>query len=357
MKSLPAATAASWLVVAGAAVAQGLSEGRDELILRSLRELHEERFDQALATCAALRERWPDDPVGYLNAANVYQTMMRDYRVRLFEREFDALLDRALPLAERRAAERGDAESVFLLGTARGYRALHRFRRGDWIPALGDGIGSVRLMSRARALDSTFADPLLALALYDYWKGRKLGLGIGLFSGGRQRAASRLEAVRATGRYVAVDATYGLQTVLLQEGDYAGALRANGWLYERYPGNPVCLYHRALILEGLGRSTEALDAWERLVERINAFRKPSHGFLAECHLHRARIHRLMERTQPGREHGPRADAALVLAADHARRRDAAAEMEGPMASFEAITEAITAALRQSPPGPARAGSR
>jgi len=66
-------------------------EAREQLIQRSLHQLHLEQFDSALVACAKMRQLWPEHPAGYLNAANVYQTMMRDYRVRIFEAQFTAV--------------------------------------------------------------------------------------------------------------------------------------------------------------------------------------------------------------------------------------------------------------------------
>lgn len=105
------------------------SPDRPSLVRRVLDELHRERFADALATAEELPRLFPDDPAGALGAANVYQTMMRDYR-----------------------------------------------------------------------LDPDFVDPLLALALHDYWKSRRLGFGIGLHRGLRRPAVARMETVWQRGR-------------------------------------------------------------------------------------------------------------------------------------------------------------
>src|SRR5688500_309864 len=84
---------------------------RDDLVRRTLHELHRESFDAALATSAELRRRWPQDPAGYLGAANVYQTMMRDYRVRVFEALFESSLAEALAVAERAVLDHPSSES------------------------------------------------------------------------------------------------------------------------------------------------------------------------------------------------------------------------------------------------------
>jgi tetratricopeptide (TPR) repeat protein len=221
-------------------VAQTL-EAREQLLQRGLDQLHREEFDSALAAGAELRRSWPDDPAGYLNAANVYQTMMRDYRVRSFEAQFDTMINRAVQVAEFQARKNPTAEMFFAVGSARGYQALHRFRRGEWMPALRDGVIALNAMNQALARDPEFVDPGLALALYEYWKSLKLDFGLGIFSRKREFAIRLLEKIWREARYVSVDAAYSLQTIHLRKGDYARALEINNWLHERFPRNPICL--------------------------------------------------------------------------------------------------------------------
>lgn len=126
----------------------------------------------------------------------------------------------------------------------------------------------------------------------------------------------------------------------MHEGEYSRALEINEELYATLPQNVSVLHHRAVIMENLQRPKEALAAWEQLAERIQAFKKPSQGFLAECHLHRARLLEAM--------HGPAIDAttalkissALNLAASHIQLCDKAVEMEGPMDNFAELKKAI-----------------
>jgi hypothetical protein len=124
----------------------------------------------------------------------------------------------------------------------------------------------------------------------------------------------------------------------------------NDWLYERFPDNPVCLYHRARILERLDRSEDALQAWDRLVDRL-ASGRASHGFLAECHLHRARLLGASRAGGPGSE--AEAATALLLAKQHAHRRDPRIEMEGPFGDFEQVRAEIAHLERRGAPTPPR----
>jgi tetratricopeptide (TPR) repeat protein len=314
---------------------------RATLVRRALDELHRERFADALATAEELRRLFPDDPAGALCAANVHQTMMRDYRLRDREAGFLAALAEARRLAEAGVRAGGDAEAFFARGTAHGYIAIHDYRCGRWFPAFREARWCLGDMKRAVELDPDFADPLLALALHDYWKSRKLGFGIGLHRGLRRPALARMETVWRQGRYLTVEAAYTLSTVHQLEGRFEQALAVSDWLYERFPDNPVCLYHRGLILERLDRPEAALGVWDRLVERLLASGRASHGFLAECHLHRAGL-----LAAPGAQGTGAARGALRLAADHARARDPQREMEGPFGGFEKTCSEIARTERQ-----------
>lgn len=324
------------------ATAGDIGAGRDHLVTQALAALHGGRFEEALHISRRLRETFPTDPAGALGAANVYQTMMRDFRVRAFEREFAAMLAEAQALSERRFERRPSPEAAFARGTARVYKAVHRFNRGEWVGAFLDAAAGMRDMHRAAAEDAAFVDPLLALAVHDYWKAERLGLGLGLFSGGRERAVERLQVVEAQGRFLRVEATYALQTILYKEGRLASALARNDMLLARFPDNPVALYHRGLILEGLSRPDDALAVWEGLIARLHAFPHQSAGFLAECHLHRAQLLLASGRTAESR-------AALSRAHEYACRRDAARELEGPLVSAERVRDSVNALARTLAP--------
>jgi len=331
------------------AMAPGLAAEteRDALVARSLSALHEEDMEGALEACARIRERWPDDPLGDLMTANVYQTTMRDYRVRRFEAEFEDAIGRAVQRARDAVEMDATAEAFFALGTARGYRAIHRFSRGEWFAALREALGANGDLKKAAARDPAWVDPLLGIALHDFWKSEKIGLGLGLFSGGRRAVVPRLESVWRTGRYLRVEAAYSLQTVHLRQGRPAEALVMNDWLRERFPGNPIGLYHRGLILEALQRRREALEAWDALAVRLGSHPWSAHGFLAECQLHRARLHReLALMPEPDAvDHGREAEAALAQAQEHAARRDPRWELEGPFERFDEIRKSIARMTR------------
>jgi hypothetical protein len=99
---------------------------------------------------------------GPLAEANVYQTMMRDYRVRDHEPEFLAALAEARRLADLGRA-RAPGRRVLLRERHRAgatWRSTTRAAGAGW-PALKHGLRCLGDMERAAKLDPAFVDPLL----------------------------------------------------------------------------------------------------------------------------------------------------------------------------------------------------
>jgi tetratricopeptide (TPR) repeat protein len=314
---------------------------RKQLIECTLRQLHHEAYDSALAACATIRRLWPDDPTADVLQMSVYQTRMRNYRVRLHEAAFDSLSKNAVHLAEKKIKAHPTAEMFFMQGSARGLQALYRFQQGEWSAALRDAAVALHAMNRALQKDESFVDARLTIGLYKYWKSQKLGFGIDLYAHERQEAFVIIEQVWKHGRYSSVEAAVTLQNVLLYSRENHQALEVNDWLYERYPAHPSVLYHRALLMERLQRPVEALALWEKLIERINASPWQSHTFLAECYLHRAQLGEALRLAPASGNHAPsKISEALQLAAWHAERRNKAFELESIFQKFDAVEAEI-----------------
>jgi len=109
-------------------------EERIALVRLALEALHRESFEEALATAAELSAGFPDDPAGALSRANVYQTMMRDYRNRDHEGQFMAALAEGQRLADEAVRSRADAEAYFGRATARGYLTVYDSAAADGFP-------------------------------------------------------------------------------------------------------------------------------------------------------------------------------------------------------------------------------
>ena len=314
---------------------------REQLVQRVLQQLHHEAYDSALSACAMIRRQWPDDPTADVLQMSLYQTQMRNYRVRLYEAAFDSLSKNAVKLADKKIKEHPTAEMFFMQGSARGLQALYRFQQGEWSAALRDAAVALHAMNRALQKDESFVDASLTIGLYKYWKSQKLGFGVDLYAHEREEAFVIIEQVWKHGRYSSVEAALTLQNVLLYSHKDQKALEVNDWLRERYPTHPSVLYHRALLMERSQRPAEALVLWEELIQRLNTSRWQSHTFLAECYLHCAQLGETLRLTHKNNDHSPqKISAALQLAAWHAERRQKTLELESIFHQFDKVEAEI-----------------
>lgn len=150
---------------------------REAILQRGIACLHRGVFDSVLIASAALHARDPDDPVSPFLAADAYNTMTRDYRVRRFEAQFDSLITQTVITARKALKRRPTAENYFLLGSAEGYRCFYLFRRGEWLKAINAAMTCLDNLRIALELNPKLVDPLLGLAMYDYGKSKIPGLG------------------------------------------------------------------------------------------------------------------------------------------------------------------------------------
>jgi hypothetical protein len=101
------------MVLAADCVMAKSERERERLVDLVLQQLYTEEYDSALTSCLNIQQLWPEDPTATLLQLSIYQTQMRNYRVRIFESEFDMLIKRAAKLAKKQVRKNPTAE--FLL--------------------------------------------------------------------------------------------------------------------------------------------------------------------------------------------------------------------------------------------------
>ena len=91
-------------------------------------------------------------------------------------------------------------------------------------------------------------------------------------------------------------------SVLFQRGDYAGALGDLESLLKRYPGDTLLRRYRAITLDRLGRSEEAIAELKQLL-RQDPEHLPTRHFLAQAYANAGRIAEAVKEWQWVSEHG------------------------------------------------------
>jgi len=207
-------------------------------------------FGGAATYFAALAARDSADPapVVFQAGAYIWWASAKDSADFALPR-IDSLL--GVALARARAA---GAAGEFWLATALGYRARQREEHGHAYSAAKDAKVMRDIYRRLLAADSTCADCLLGLGVYDYGLARASAFArffarlIGLGSGNAERGIGYMRRAAHDGDLARVESTWVLAAALMREAarDPAGRAvlerEARGYvegLAVRYPGNPV----------------------------------------------------------------------------------------------------------------------
>ena len=308
-------------------------EPKEVLISTIIEQLRTDEYDSAFVNISKLRQTQPESAICDVLVADAYQSMMRDYRVRLYEAQFDSVIKLALKKIKKSLKQEPSAENYFTFAIAKGYLAVHKFYQGKWLGAINSAMSSMQSIKVALSIDPEFVDPLFGIAIYEYGKSKALGFGLDMFKSNRREAIELLEKVKDQGKYVPSNAAYAQMMIYLDEKKYQRALDVSDQLYAKYANNPSCLYSRALILEQLGRGDETVEIWQKLIGRIEAFPKQSNGFLAECHYRLGKLY-----WQQGRKAD--ALAQIKLAQEFAKKYKSKEELETVLVKFKDVKKAI-----------------
>ncbi|MFQ5823122.1 MAG: tetratricopeptide repeat protein [bacterium] len=277
------------------AIAQEAEQNNNFYVLfeRTLDKYHNEEYEEAIQLATKIRELYPEQPAGVFSLLATYQTLMRNYRIRNFEVQFDSLLDLSIYLSEKAIKKnKKDGENYFFLGCAYGSRSIFNAQRGRWLAAFKDGSKVLNNFKKAVAYSPKFYDAYYGLGLYKYWLGAKAKfLRILSFSKDQRREGiEQIKLAAEKGRFLNVDGMYGLSTVYYNEGEYEKALEISDRLYEIYPRNPSLLYKRGRIFQALQRWSESKQAFETLCNLLKAAKYQSISYQIECLYQIAKCH-------------------------------------------------------------------
>jgi tetratricopeptide (TPR) repeat protein len=254
------------------------------LFEKTLDKYHNEEYDEALQLATKIRGLYPDKPAGVFAQLAAYQTLMRNYRVRNFEAQYDSLLNLSIKLAKNALKKnKRDGRSYFYLGCAYGSRSIYYAQRGKWMDAFKYGSKVVPNFKKAVAYSPDFYDAYYGLGLYKYWLGAKAKF-LRFLSFAKDQRSEGIAQIKITvekGRFLKVDAMYGLLAVYFNEGEYEKALEISDQLYEKYPKNPTLLYRRGRIFQALQRWSEAKQAFEDLYALLKVAKYKSISYQIE----------------------------------------------------------------------------
>ena len=306
------------------------------LFEQALQKYHQEDYEGAIQLALQIRKSYPEEPAGVFALLTTYQTMMRNYRVRYYESQYDSLLDLVVKLSKK-AIKRDKKNGVnyFYLGCAYGSRSIYYARRRQWMKAFRDGSQVLNNFKKAVSYSPEFYDAYYGLGLYKYWLSAKAKflLFLPFVKDQRREGIEQIKLAAEKGRFLKIDSMYGLVSVYYNEGMYEEALKVNDQLYERYPNNPSLLYRRGRILQALGRWQEAMDIFSRLHEILSHTRLQSISFMIDCLFQMAKCHYTLGNYLETQR-------LCNLAMELEKSCDFSKELDGPIEKYEDIKKQL-----------------
>ncbi len=303
---------------------------------KAVDKYHREKFNEAILLANIIRERYPDEPAGAFGLMTAYQTIMRNYRVRVYESKFDSLLNLSVKLAKKAVKNnKKDGRNYFYLGCAYGSRCVFKARRGEWIEAFRDGSQVSKNFKRAIAYSPDFYDSYYGMGLLKYWLSAKSKIlrALPFARDNRKKGMEYVKLAAEKGQFLNVDAKYGLAAIYYNEEEFEKALEMTDILYETFPNNPTLLYRRGRIYQKLERWSEAKGTFSELEKVLNSAKYQSVSYkvellyqTAKCQFH---LNNLLDAQRLCKE-------AIALE----KECDFSKEMDGPLEQFSEIKEEL-----------------
>lgn len=266
----------------------------DSVMRRGIDLTLRQDYGHARKAFRMINELFPHHPAGMLLDAGVLQTMAMDYEELVNGGEFDSLIQASKNRAERMIGDQPDSPwGYYFLGTALGNEALAKAQRGDWLGAAIKAMASASRFEEALDRDSLLIDAYAGLGTYYYWKTRRIEFltWLPFVADRRAEGIELLEHCARDGLYNRFAAISSLISVYLDREDYQRAKEHAEAALALYPENRLFLWGLATSLEKMGKTAEAITAYDRLLEAIRNDARPNPYNEIVCLMNRYRLRR------------------------------------------------------------------
>lgn len=311
----------------------------DAAFRQSVELVYQERFEACMALLDDLSRQRPHHPAPDFIRAAAYQSWMNTYRTNRFTAAMDAHLDAAIEKGRSLLETGEDPWLHVFIGAAKGFRALNRFRRGQWMSALTNITGAVDNLQHALRTAPQIYDAYMGIGTYNYWRSARSKFISNIAFWMTDRREVGLEQMRfvvAHGVYSAHETSYNLAAALIDHNHPLEALSllAENVRQKRSVGL-IDLYYRGRALQASGRWAPALSDFKALSERLEAAPLTATGYRAECSYRMALSFYHLNRRRDAQE-------AVTAAITLADRRIPADEIDNSFETFGDILEGLNA---------------
>ena len=308
------------------------SSNLEILINRGLCFTYSGQYKEAEKIYQKLINLYPKNPAGYYHLAALYQTIMRNYRVRDFEPHFEKFIDLAIEIAEKSLEnDSNNAVGYMYLGNARGHRGVHRINQQKFFRGFVDGLKGASYLEKSIELDPTFYDAYYGAGIYNYWRSAKSKCFwfLPFIGDNRQKGINTINLSIERGKHSEIEGKYALAPIYYNEKNYEKAHQLSQQLCQLFPDNPASMYMKGLIEEKQGKWKKAQQTFQQLLSHLLASEYKSLGYQAECHY---RIAFYLHKQGEFQKSITECEIALTLG----EQRDESKELEDALSSTEDI---------------------
>ncbi|RJP77365.1 MAG: hypothetical protein C4524_08460 [Candidatus Zixiibacteriota bacterium] len=265
-------------------------------------------YDQALAVAADLESRLPDHPLPPLLRVGVLYCRMLDYEDMLDREEFDRYYDIAWDRAKKLKKGGEKAEADLYFGVLIGFKALLHQRLGQWWPAVRQGMESVDYLESCLEQDGSYADALLGVGTYRYWRSRATDFinWLPLIPDEKEKGITMVQRAMDEGLFGREISRSTLAWILIDHGRPSQAVTLSLEGLRLYPGSRFYLWTLADGYMQSGQWRRAAETYQELYDSLHPQARNNHynevGLckqLARCHLRLQNYDEAMEWVERG----------------------------------------------------------
>jgi tetratricopeptide (TPR) repeat protein len=312
----------------------------DAAFRQSVELVFNERFKECMALLDDLSRQRPNHPAPDFMRAAAYQSWMNTYRTNRFTEVMDRHLDEAIEKGRAMLlATHDDPWLHVFIGAAQGFRALNRFRRGQWMSALTNITSAVSNLKTALTAAPHVYDAYMGIGTYNYWRTARSQFVSNVafwMTDRREIGIPQMQFVVTHGVYSVHETRYNLIAALIDRGLPDKALSfVDDNIRQKGKAGLIDLYYRGRAMQTKARWAEVISDFGKLSDRLANAPLASAGYRAECRY----------RMVLGYYHLNRANDALAAATEAlslAQRRNPENEIDSSFEKFSQILHEIEA---------------
>jgi len=228
-------------------------------------------YDEGLIAADSLEVVAPGHPIVPLLRAGVYYCRMLDYEdmldIEVFQKNYDEAWGKAEEL--KRRGEKAEGDLYF--GVLRGFKALLHQRRGEWWPAVKQGMKSVGYLKNCLKEDPTYADAYLGWGTYKYWRSRATDFinWLPLIPDEKDKGIEMVRQAMAEGLFGREISRSTLAWILIDAGRPSEAILLSQEGLKLYPGSRFYLWTLADGYKNTGQWRRAAGAYQELYDLLH----------------------------------------------------------------------------------------